>query len=127
MVYVYANGEEQICEDGGIAQRTNHSLRATGASEMFRASVPEKVIQTRTGHMSLKGLRVYEHVTDEQHKAACGVLTPLPSNEQVPCRQNETMVNSLFGNPQMQNCTINVQVFNYSAFPGHEHFYEHLY
>ena len=62
---------------------------------------------------------MYKHVTDEQHKAACGVLTPLLSNEQVPCRQNETMVNSLFGNPQMQNCTINVQVFNS---PNIQHF-----
>ena len=78
---------------------------------MFRVSVPEKVIHSQTGHISLKDLHVYEHVTEEQHKAACGVLTPLPSNEQVPCRQNET-VNSLFGNPQMQNYTINVQVFN---------------
>ena len=57
-----------ICEDGGVAQQTNHSLCATGASEMFRISVPEKGIQTQTGHMSLEGLRVYKHATEEQQK-----------------------------------------------------------
>ena len=31
--------------DAGIAVKTNHSLRATGASEMFCANVSEKVVQ----------------------------------------------------------------------------------
>ena len=36
--------------------KTNHSLRATGASEMFRAGVLEKIAQERTGHRSVKAL-----------------------------------------------------------------------
>ena len=63
-----------MCEEAGIERRTNHSLRATGATEMFRANIPEKVIQSRTGHLSLKALRMYENPTDYQHEAACSVL-----------------------------------------------------
>lgn len=39
-----------MCEEAGFARRTNHSLHATGAIDMFRANIPEKVIQSRTGH-----------------------------------------------------------------------------
>ena len=63
-----------MCEEAGITRQTNHSLRATGATDMFHANIPEKVIQSRTGHLSLKALRMYENPTDEQHSAACSVL-----------------------------------------------------
>ena len=39
---------------------TNHSLRTTGASQLFAAKVPEAIIQKRTGHRSLDSLRLYE-------------------------------------------------------------------
>lgn len=29
-----------MCEEAGIARRMNHSLRATGATELFHANVP---------------------------------------------------------------------------------------
>ena len=32
---------------------TNHSLRATGVTELFQSEVPEKVIQGITGHRSI--------------------------------------------------------------------------
>lgn len=56
-----------ICEEAGIGgNKTNHSLRVTGASALFDAGVPEHIIQSRTGHRSLDALRLYERVTDEQ-------------------------------------------------------------
>ena len=59
-----------VCRNAGLeGHKTNHSLRATGATEMYRGNVPEKLIQERTGHRSLKSLRVYERSTDEQHRA----------------------------------------------------------
>ena len=65
-----------MCEDAGDpGNKTNHSLRATGASALFQAGVPEQVIQERTGHMSVAGLRHYERVTDTQHKEACKILS----------------------------------------------------
>ena len=40
-----------ICDCAGIQETiTNHSLRATSATHMYRSGVPEKVIQERTGH-----------------------------------------------------------------------------
>ena len=54
---------------------TNHSLRATGTTEMYRCGVPENVIKERTGHKSLDGLRTYERTTLEQQKAVSKILT----------------------------------------------------
>lgn len=37
---------KDICSKGKITgNKTNHSLRATGVSELFQAGVPEKLIQ----------------------------------------------------------------------------------
>ena len=63
-----------MCKEAGIARQTNHRLCATGATNMFCANVPEKVIQAHTGHLSLKALWMYENPTDKQHSAACSVL-----------------------------------------------------
>ena len=42
---------KDMCFEAGIAgHKTNHSLRVTGASELFQAGVLEKIIKERTGH-----------------------------------------------------------------------------
>ena len=52
---------KEMCQEAGISTKyTNHSLRAYGATSMFQAGVPEKLIQQHTGHRSLEGLRQYE-------------------------------------------------------------------
>ena len=57
----------KMCQAAGIVgHKTNHSLRATAASEMFARQVPEKLIQERTGHRSLEALRTYERSNEEQ-------------------------------------------------------------
>ena len=53
---------------------TNHSLRATGTTELFRAGVPEAIIQQRTGHRSLEALREYEHHDTDQDEAISQIL-----------------------------------------------------
>ena len=58
----------------GIDGKTNHSLRAASASALFEATVPEKVIQERTGHRSVKAVRLYEHTTSKQHEDVCKIL-----------------------------------------------------
>ena len=65
----------KMCERAGVERKSNHSLRATGATEMFAANVPEKLIQSRTGHRSLEALRLYERPSHEQHQAVSKVLT----------------------------------------------------
>ena len=58
----------QLVSTIGIEGKTNHSLRATEATVLFQANVPEKIIQERTGHRNLKSLRQYERTTLEQHQ-----------------------------------------------------------
>ena len=65
-----------MCAEAGIEGHfTNHSLRATGATQLFEKNVPEKIIQEFTGHRSVKGLRQYEKVAVKQKQAACKILT----------------------------------------------------
>ena len=67
----YLNGmvKSMFDEAGLQVKYTNHSLRATGATELFQSNVPEKVIQNITGHRSIKALRQYEKVGDIQKQA----------------------------------------------------------
>ena len=63
-----------MCQEAGIAdKKTNHSLRATGASALFNAGVPEKMIREVTGHRS-NALQLYERPTLEQRQEASSVL-----------------------------------------------------
>ena len=59
----------------GLSGKSNHSLRATGASVLFQTNVPEKIIQERTGHRSIKALRLYECTTGEQHQQVSHILS----------------------------------------------------
>ena len=71
---------KDMFSDAGLETKTNHSLRATGATALFNAGVPEKVIQNTTGHRSVEALRKYEKVSIEQSVEACKVLTTLDGN-----------------------------------------------
>ncbi len=53
---------------------TNHSLRATSTTRLFASNVPERVIQEKTGHRSMAGLRAYERTTVEQEMNATRIL-----------------------------------------------------
>ena len=67
---------KNMCKEAKIeGQFTNHSLRATGATQLFRNNVPEKVIQEFTGHRSIKSLRQYEKPSMQQKMCASNVLT----------------------------------------------------
>lgn len=71
---------KDISLEGGIkGGHTNHSLCATGASELFQNGISVKVIELRTGHLSLQGLRHYERVTNEKQLEATRVLSVLSS------------------------------------------------
>ena len=44
----------EMCKAAGIeGNKSNHSLRVAGTSSLFAAGVPEKLIQSRTGHASV--------------------------------------------------------------------------
>ena len=65
-----------MCSQAGIGgNTTNHSLRATGATQMYNKGAPEKLIQERTGHRSLEALRAYERTNSSQHQAVSNLST----------------------------------------------------
>ncbi len=51
---------KDACTAAGLEGKTNHSLRATGATRMYHKGVTEKAIQGRTGHKRLEALCTYE-------------------------------------------------------------------
>lgn len=64
-----------MCEEAHISgHKTNHSLEATAATQLFHSEISEKVIQDHSGHRSIEGLRQYERVSDEQRQKACRAL-----------------------------------------------------
>ena len=48
----FATVVKTVCEKATIQGNSNHSLHATGATRLFAANIPEKLIQERTGHCS---------------------------------------------------------------------------
>ncbi len=112
---------KKMCLDAGVeGHKTNHSLRATGASELYVANVPEKMIQERTGHRSLAALRVYERTTQQQHRAASAVLassTQLNYQQQIQqqsiCQpsavtSSSTATGMNFNFSNLKDCVVNV-------------------
>ena len=63
------------CKIAHIPDRTNHILRATGATSLFKKHVPAKLIQQVTGHRSVEGLCHYEKVGSTERQAASNILT----------------------------------------------------
>ncbi len=101
----------------GTVGKTNHSLRATGATRVFEANVPEKLIQERTGHRTTTALRKNERTSMAQEKAFSKILCTqtVKQYEAVVDSSVETekpIASSLTHSPQMfknfPNCTINV-------------------
>ena len=110
-----------MCRNAGImGHKTNHSLRATGATELYRSDVPEKIIQERTGHRSLKALRVYERSTDQQHEAVSSLLssekettfhqqmTEIKQSHHIDARCQPLSGTSNFSFQNLSGCTINI-------------------
>ena len=110
-----------ICEKAGIQGKTNHSLRATGATRLFTANVPEKLIQECIGHCSTTALRMYERTSCQQQMSVSSIIAsaspkkyvpeiPLPLPEPGPENNTSTSAKGeeLFDN--CQNCTINVNI-----------------
>ena len=49
-----------MCEEVGIERKSNHSLKVTGGTRLYRSGVAERTIQARTGHKSIEALQIYE-------------------------------------------------------------------
>lgn len=108
---------KDMCQKAGVqGHKTNHSLRATGASSMYEAEVPETPIQERTGHRSMQALRVYERSTEKQHQAVSAVLSSTSHasfhkemssvDQNVHCAPSGGAASFSFSN--LHGCTINI-------------------
>ena len=110
--------KDMFSEAGLDGNKTNHSLRVAGTSSLYEAGVPEKVIQSRTGHRCLESLRLYERVNTTQEMAVSRILTgetekcdesiPLKSDDSAIVEAQEEASKSLFPGIQCNNCTVNV-------------------
>ena len=49
--------------------------KPTGATQLFDAGVPQRIIQERTGHKSVLSLHTYEWISNHQNQAVSNILT----------------------------------------------------
>ena len=112
----------EMCKLANISgNKTNHSLRTTGATELYEAEVPEKIIQERTGHRSLECLRMYERTSDKQQQAVSNILSSdsrssyhaqisklNPNNHQLSTQTTSTssISDQLHNNMSFANCQV---------------------
>ena len=69
------NTVSRLCKAAGITGfRTNHSLRATAATRLYRSGIDEQMVVEHTGHRSLEGVRSYKRTSDTQKKAMSDIL-----------------------------------------------------
>ena len=116
---------KSICRQAAITgHKTNHSLRATGVTQMFESGAPEKLIQERTGHRSLEGLRSYEKTNINQHEALSTLLTKsqstsyaqqLFSSQQTSNIQWQSLSQPKLSFKNLHVCTININTSNIAA------------
>ena len=111
----------EICRLGNLqGHKTNHSLWATGTSELYKAEVPEKIIQEWTGHRSLKYLRIYEKTSKKQAVSNMLSSSSEPTYQTQPAKlnsysQNITLNSSTITSdtlPKMDfsNCQVNINI-----------------
>ena len=82
-----------MCREAGITEiKTNHSLRATRASALFTAGLPEELIREVTGHRS-NALHLNERPSLQQRQEVSKVLVQgssdkvnAPKSENVPVK-----------------------------------------
>ena len=86
--------KDMFSEAGLDGNKTNHSLRVAGTSSLYEAGVPEKVIQSRTGHRCLESLRLYERVNTTQEMAVSRILTGETEkcDESIPLKSDDPAI-----------------------------------
>ena len=66
----------RVCKAAGIpGYKTNHSLRAMTATQLYPAGVDEQLIMERTGHHSINGIRSYKRTSAEQLESVSDILS----------------------------------------------------
>ena len=105
-----------------LGHHTNHSLRATGGTDLYTAGVPEKIIQEWTGHRSIDSLRTYEHTSEKQKLAVSKVLSSKTEvNFQSEMNKLEAHCSQVFSNttPNMSFNSCQVSINYNNGHPAH--------
>ena len=91
-IHTLAGTVKRLCELGGIAgYKTNHSLRVTAATRLFRSGMDEQLIMERTGHRSTDGVRAYKRSSLEQQALVSHVVNR-ESSTTTTCTSNNPSV-----------------------------------
>ena len=112
------------CAAVGNTKLCTFSLRATGASALFNAGVPERLIRDVTRQKS-NALHLYEHPTEQQKKQVSAQGEELGKKNvsaqtnpiQQKIRHGASMCNSLFSGLSNCNVTISPQNFTVNISP----------
>ena len=101
---------KDMCGEANIVGKTNHSLRATGATTLFQKNVPERIVQKVTGHRSLEALRSYERISVSQNQEVSKILMTTVQSQSVAVKgDSQQMFRSLGG---INHCSIGNITFN---------------
>lgn len=91
-----ASTYKRICELAGLqGQYSNHSGRATAATALLKAGVPDKMALARTGHRTLESLREYQTLDINDTKRVSDVLSSCTNNSEVCDKQELTCVTNI--------------------------------
>ena len=104
-----------MCQEAGIRGKTNHSMRASGATAMFQNHVPERVIQSVTGHRSLDSLRSYERISMAQHTEVSNILMNNVSGKVSGTSSKESTPFPDLSKIVVSNCSIGQMSINFTA------------
>ena len=65
----------RMCKAAGIGGfKTNHSLHATAATQLYQAGLDEQLIMETTGHQSLDGVCNCKRTSVEQQQVVSDIL-----------------------------------------------------
>ena len=72
-----SNTMKRLCKEAGLeGYKTNHSLRVTAATRL----VDEQHIMQKTGHQSIKGVRIYKRTSEQQQEDVSSLFESKPSS-----------------------------------------------
>ena len=96
--------------EANIVGKTNHRLRATGATTLFQKNFPERIVHKVTGHRSLEAIRSYESISVSQNQEVSKVLMTNVQSQSVAVKgDSQQMFRSLGG---INHCSIGNITFN---------------
>lgn len=100
-----SNTVRELAQEAGISGKvTNHSLRATCASRLYRNAVDEQLICEKTGHRS-NAVRTYKRTSEDQMRDMSDILYGNKKQKVAECTESkpEVVTNSLASSDSAQS------------------------